>query len=120
MKSYTFSEYKKIQELSNIDRMLGELKKNREQYARLVFLIAVFTPKVILASNGTYSNDAVWEIIHLGMRFAKAGCIIKGIMNMTNEMLQGANLKEAISEGGQYFIFYIVLKYYPTIFDMIK
>lgn len=120
MKSYSFSEYKKMQEMSNLDRMIGHLEKNKKEYAKVVFLLAVFMPKTVLATNGTYYNDAVWEILQLGMRFAKTGCIIKGVMNMVNEMLQGANLKEAVSEGGQYFIFYIVLKYYPTLFDMIK
>ena len=39
---------------------------------------------------------------------------------MTNEMLAGANLKEASSAGLQYFIFYIVLNIYPKLFSMIK
>ena len=39
---------------------------------------------------------------------------------MIEEMLQGANIKEATGAGLQYFIFYIVLQLYPKLFSMIK
>lgn len=121
MKSYTFSEYKQLQEMSNIDRLLGELKKNKKEYARLVFMLAVFMPKSVLAANNDMGlGNVAFEIIHMILVFAKYGCLGKGIICMTNEMLEGANLKEALSEGAQYFIFYIVLNVYPKVFDMIK
>lgn len=121
MKTYTFSEYRKMQEMSNIDIILGELKKNKKEYAKLVFLLAVFMPKPCFAMNNDLGiGDAVWEIIRLGLEFGKYACMLKGIINMTNEMLEGANLKEAISEGMGYFIFYIILNMYPRIFSMIK
>lgn len=121
MKSYTFSEYKQLQELSTVDRILGNLKKNKKEYARLVFLLAVFMPKPIFALNNDFGiGDGAWEIIRLGLEFAKYGCMLKGLINMTNEMLEGANLKEAISEGMGYFIFYIILNLYPRIFSMVK
>lgn len=120
MKSYTFSEYRKMKEMSNLDRVIGHLQKNKKEYAKLVFLLAVFMPKQCFAANSWGVSDDVYEIIQLGMDFAKIGCIGKGIMNMTNEMLEGANLKEAMSEGASFFIFYIILKFYPVIFNMIK
>lgn len=121
MKSYTFSEYRKMQEMSNIDRLLGELQKNKKEYARLVFLLAIFVPKQCFAMNNDFGiGDGAWEIIRLGLEFAKYGCMLKGLINMTNEMLEGANLKEAISEGMGYFIFYIILNLYPRIFSMVK
>lgn len=121
MKSYTFSEYKQLQELSKIEMFLGNLKKNKKEYARLVFLLAITIPKPVLAANNDMGlGDVAYEIIRMIIVFAKYGCLGKGIMNMTQEMLQGANLKEALSEGIQYFLFYIVLNVYPKIFDMIK
>lgn len=121
MKSYTFSEYRQLQELSTIDRFIGNLKKNKKEYARLVFLLAVVIPKPIFAANNDLGlGDVAYEIIHMVLVFAKYGCLGKGIICMTNEMLSGANLKEALSEGIQYFLFYIVLNVYPKIFDMIK
>lgn len=121
MKSYTFSEYKQMQEMSTVEKFLGNLKKNKKEYARLVFLLAITIPKPVLAANNDMGlGDVAFEIIHMIIVFAKYGCLGKGIMNMTQEMLQGANLKEALSEGIQYFLFYIVLNVYPKIFDMIK
>lgn len=121
MKSYTFSEYKQMQEMSTVEKFLGNLKKNKKEYARLVFLLAITIPKPVLAANNDMGlGDVAYEIIHMIIVFAKYGCLGKGIMNMTQEMLQGANLKEALSEGIQYFLFYIVLNVYPKIFDMIK
>lgn len=121
MKSYTFAEYKRMQEMSNLDRLLGELSKNKKEYARLVFALAVFMPKPVLAMNNDLGlGDVAFEIIHLGLEFAKYGCMLKGIINMTNEMLEGASLKEALSEGISYFIFYIILNVYPTIFSKVK
>lgn len=121
MKTYTFSEYKKMQEMSNLDRILGELKKNKKEYARLVFMLAVFMPKPCFAMNNDMGiGDVFYEILRMGLEFGKYACMLKGIINMTNEMLEGANLKEAFSEGMGYFIFYIVLNLYPKFFSMLK
>lgn len=121
--SYTISEFMELdnKDLNLIDKFIGNLKKNKKEYARLVFLLAVTMPKISLAAtNDMGLGNVAYEIIHMVLIFAKYGCLGKGIICMTNEMLQGANLKEAFSEGIQYFIFYIVLNLYPRIFDMIK
>lgn len=122
-KSYTISEFVQLgnKEINLIDKYLESLKKNKKEYARLVFLLAVLMPKPVLAANNDMGlGNVAFEIIHMILVFAKYGCLGKGIICMTNEMLEGANLKEALSEGAQYFIFYIVLNVYPKVFDMIK
>ena len=121
MKSYTFSEYNQLQELSTLDKFIGNLKKNKKEYARLVFLLAISIPKPIFAQNNDMGlGDVAYEIIHMVLVFAKYGCLGKGILCMTNEMLAGANLKQAFGEGIQYFVFYIVLNIYPRLFSMVK
>lgn len=121
MKSYTFSEYKQMQELNAIDRFIGNLKKNKKEYARLVFLLAIVIPKQVFATNNDMGlGDAGFEIVHLLLKFAKYGCMGMGIKNMIEEMLAGANLKQATGAGVQYFIFYIILSLYPKLFDKIK
>ena len=40
-RTYTFSEYKELQELNKIDRILGEIKKNKKMYSKLVLTIAL-------------------------------------------------------------------------------
>lgn len=123
METYTISEFlhKDKYDLSAIDKFIGNLKKNKKEYARLVFLLAISIPKPIFAQNNDMGlGDVAYEIIHMVLVFAKYGCLGKGILCMTNEMLAGANLKEASSAGLQYFIFYIVLNIYPRLFSMVK
>ena len=121
MKSYTFSEYKQLQELNSMERFLSKLSKNKKEYSKLVFLIAISFPKPILAaSNDMGLSDVASEIITMVLIFGRYGCLGIGLKNMIEEMLAGANLKEATAAGLQYFIFYIVLNLYPKLFSMIK
>lgn len=121
-KTYTFAEYRQMQELNNLDRFIGHLKKHKTEYAKLVFLLAIYTPKscFALTANEADMSNIANEIIQMGMLFAKYGCMIKGLMNMTNEMLEGANLKEAMGEGVGYFVFYLILNFYPKVFAILK
>ena len=110
-----------IKKYNDLDELIGNLKKNKKAYAKLVFMLAVSIPKPILAANNDMGlGDVAWEIVHMIMVFGKYGCLGKGMLCMCQEMLQGANLKQAFGEGIQYFIFYIILNLYPRIFDMIK
>lgn len=123
METYTISEFlhKDKYDINAIDKFIGNLKKNKKEYARLVFLLAISIPKPIFAQNNDMGlGDVAYEIIHMVLVFAKYGCLGKGILCMTNEMLAGANLKEASSAGIQYFVFYIVLNIYPRLFSMVK
>ena len=123
METYTISEFlhKDKYDINVIDKFIGNLKKNKKEYARLVFLLAISIPKPIFAQNNDMGlGDVAYEIIHMVLVFAKYGCLGKGILCMTNEMLAGANLKEASSAGLQYFIFYIILNIYPRLFSMVK
>lgn len=123
MKSYTFSEYRQLQELNKVDRFLGSLKKNKKEYARLVFLIAVFMNKnsIVFADViGAELGSTASQLIDLLLDFAKYGCIFMGGKTMLEHMLHGANLKQATTEGLQYFLFYLLLQFYPKLFTMIK
>ena len=123
METYTISEFlhKDELDLNAMDKFLGNLKKNKKEYAKLAFILAVSIPKSSYAvTNDMGLGDVAWEIVHMIMVFGKYGCLGKGMLCMCQEMLQGANLKQAFGEGIQYFIFYIILNLYPRIFDMIK
>lgn len=121
MKSYTFSEYKQLQELSTLDKFIGNLKKNKKEYARLVFLLAISIPKPIFAQNNDMGlGDVAYEIIHMVLSFGKWACLGMGTKSMIETMLAGGNVKDATGAGLQYFIFYIVLNIYPRLFSMVK
>lgn len=121
MKSYTFSEYKQLQELSTLDKFIGNLKKNKKEYARLVFLLAISIPKPIFAQNNDMGlGDVAYEIIHMVLSFGKWACLGMGTKAMIETMLAGGNVKDATGAGLQFFIFYIVLNIYPKLFSMLK
>lgn len=123
--NYTINEFMRLdnQDLNLLDKFLGNLKKNKKEYARLVFLLAVFlnyNNNIYAESLETGLGDAASEIIHMVLIFGRYGCLGMGIKSMIEEMLQGANIKEATGAGLQYFIFYIILQLYPKLFSMIK
>lgn len=76
MKSYTFSEYKQLQEMSTIDKFIGNLKKNKKEYAKLVFILAITIPRSsFAATNDLGLGDVAWEIIGMVLVFSKYGCL---------------------------------------------
>ena len=121
MKTYTFAEYRQLQEMSKIDLFLGELKKNKKEYAKLVFILAISIPKSsFAATNDLGLSSVAWEIIGMVLSFGKYACLGMGTKAMIETMLAGGNVKEATGSGIQYFIFYIVLNVYPKLFSMVK
>ena len=90
-------------------------------FISLIFILAVSIPKPILAvTTNAALGPVANEIIDMILMFGKYGCLGMGTKSMIENMLAGANLKEATGAGLQYFIFYIVLNIYPKLFSMFK
>ena len=131
VKKYSFSEFKEIREnrelmeseLKTVDKIIGYIHDNKVMYTQLVFTTALF-----LSCNTTFtfaesfsSLDAPFEqLIELIKDFAKWGCLGLGLKKTTEEMLAGANFKQASTSGIQYWLAYIFIQFYPRLFDMIK
>lgn len=110
-----------IKKYNDLDELIGNLKKNKKEYVKLVFLLAVSIPKPILAASTSMGLGPVAnEIIGMVLAFGRYGCLGMGTKSMIENMLAGANIKEATGAGLQYFIFYIVLNIYPKLFSMLK
>ena len=123
METYTISEFlhKDELDLNAMDKFLGNLKKNKKEYARLVFLLAITMPKpVFAATNDLGLGSVAAEIIQMVLSFGRWACLGMGIKSMIETMLAGGNVKEATGSGIQFFIFYIVLNIYPKLFSMVK
>ena len=123
METYTISEFlhKDELDLNAMDKFLGNLKKNKKEYARLVFILAITIPKSsFAATNDLGLGDVAWEIIGMVLSFGKWACLGMGTKAMIETMLAGGNVKDATGAGVQYFIFYIVLNIYPKLFSMLK
>ena len=133
VKSYTFSEFKEIQENKAIkvsnevtiaSKVLDHIKKNKRMYCRLVLTTALmihFNMNFVFASNISNSLDAAFgQLITLLMQFAQWGCLGLGLKKTIEEMLAGANFKQASTAGIQYWLAYIFIQFYPKLFDMIN
>ena len=110
-----------IKKYNDLDELIGNLKKNKKAYAKLVFMLAVSIPKPILAANNDMGlGDGAWEIIGMVLSFGKWACLGMGTKAMIETMLAGGNAKDATAAGIQYFIFYIVLNVYRKLVSMLK
>ena len=133
VKSYTFSEFREIQENKQIksnnevaiaSKVLDHIKKNKRMYARLVLTTALmlhFNMNFVFAGNISNSLDSTFgQLITLLKQFAKWGCLGLGLKKTIEEMLAGANFKQASTAGIQYWLAYIFIQFYPKLFDMIN
>ena len=133
VKSYTFSEFREIQENKQIksnnevaiaSKVLDHIKKNKRMYCRLVLTTALmihFNMNFVFASNISNSLDATFgQLIALLTQFDKWGCLGLGLKKTIEEMLAGANFKQASTAGIQYWLAYIFIQFYPKLFDMIN
>lgn len=133
VKTYTFQEFKEIQENRNIanrytkdelrmvDKMIEHIKTNKVIYAKLVFITAIMLHSNIniYADTLESSLDSVGnQLIDMLASVAKWACIGIGIKNMAVTMLNGGNLKRATTEGLQYLLGYLFIQFYPQLFDL--
>ena len=123
VKTYKFNEFRK-EELTVTEEILSQIKKNKIMYARLVLTTALmlhFNMNFVFASNISNSLDSTFgQLITLLKQFAKWGCLGLGLKKTIEEMLAGANFKQASTAGIQYWLAYIFIQFYPKLFDMIN
>ncbi|MEG2789774.1 MAG: hypothetical protein RR942_18355 [Romboutsia sp.] len=135
VKTYTFSEFKEIQDnrklidiytkedLNIAERVLDHVKKNKKLYIKLVFITAMLLHhnSFVFAEDIGASLDATFgELITLLKFVAKWGCLGMGLKRLIEEMLAGGNFKQASTAGVQYWLCYLFIQFYPKLFDMIK
>lgn len=123
VKTYKFGEFGK-EDITLVEKMLGHIKENKVMYARLVLittLILNYNMSFVFANSVEASLDSTFsQIIELIKVFAKWGCLGMGLKVLAEEMLSGANFKQASVAGVQYWLCYIFIQFYPRLFDMIK
>lgn len=127
IKNYTFEEFKSEftkEDISLADKMINQIKNNKVMYTKLVVITALllhFNMNFVFANKIGTSLDATFsQLITLLMKFAKWGCLGLGLKKTIEEMLVGANFKQASTAGIQYWLAYIFIQFYPKLFDMIN
>ena len=92
-------------------------------YAKLIFTTALML-HFNINCNATSFEDSLDkvgnQIVDMLLSVAKWGCIGMGIKNMIGTMLNGGNMKQASTEGIQYFLGYLFIQFFPQLFDLFK
>lgn len=124
VKSYKFSEFKRgfgKDELILIERVLDNIKENKAIYAKLVLTTALmlhFNITVFASDFGSSLDSVGSQIVNMLLEVAKWGCIGMGLKSMLTTMINGGNMKQASTEGVQYFLGYLFIQFYPQLFDL--
>ena len=133
VKTYTFSEFKEIQEnreivskynikyIKQLDKIIGHIKNNKVKYMKLIFITAIFLnvdSSVFANELGSSLNEIGPTLIDMFLSVMKWGCIGRGLYEMTITMVSGGNIKQAMTEGIQYWIGFLFLQFYPQLYDI--
>ena len=65
-----------IKKYNDLDKFIGNLKKNKKEYAKLVLILAITIPRnSYAASNDLGLGSVAAEIVNMIMVFGKYGCL---------------------------------------------
>lgn len=120
VKVYKFGEFGR-DELTLVDKIIENIKENKIVYAKLIFTTALLLHMNmnVFATGFEDSLDNVGnQIINMLLSVAKWACIGMGTKNMITTMLNGGNIRQATTEGIQYFAGYLFIQFYPQLFDL--
>lgn len=123
VKTYKFGEFGKG-DLTLVEKIIDNIKENKTTYCRLILMTALllhYNMNFVYANSTEMSLDATFiQLIDLLKNFAKWGCMGMGLKVLIEEMLSGANFKQASMAGVQYWLCYVFIQLYPMLFDKIK
>ena len=109
-------------DMTIVEKALEHIKKNKGLYMKLVIFSAMllnYNATFVYAGNfGASLNQVGNTIVNMLLDLAKWGCIGMGLRNMIITLVNGGNIKQAMSEGVQYWIGYLFIQFYPQLFDL--
>ena len=127
IRTYSFYDFRTqytSEDITLVNRIISHIQTNKIMYTRLILVTALllhFNINFVFANEVGTSLDATFnQLIELLKDFAKWGCLGMGLKKLVEEMLSGANFKQASVAGMQYWLCYIFIQFYPKLFDMIK
>ena len=123
VKYYTFSDFLHLEEedLNMIEKFLDHIKRNKVVYSRLVLLVALLMKNnnIIYAESFEVSlNNSAKQIIDMLLVLAKYSFLGLGLKEIISTMIAGGSFKEATTSGMQYLLTYVLIKLYPSLFNM--
>ena len=127
IRTYSFYDFRTqytSEDITLVNRIISHIQNNKIMYTRLILVTALllhFNINFVFANEVGTSLEATFnQLIELLKDFAKWGCLGMGLKKLVEEMLSGANFKQASVAGMLYWLCYIFIQFYPKLFDMIK
>jgi hypothetical protein len=109
-------------DMSMVEKALEHIKKNKGLYMKLVIFSAMLLNYnmtfIYAGSFGSSLNQVGNTIVGMLLDVAKWGCIGMGLRNMIITLINGGNIKQAMTEGIQYWMGYLFIQFYPQLFDL--
>lgn len=123
VKYYSISEFLHLEEedLNIIEKLLDHIKRNKVVYSRLVLLVALLMKNnnIIYAESFEVSlNNSAKQIIDMLLVLAKYSFLGLGLKEIISTMIAGGSFKDATTSGMQYLLTYVLIKLYPSLFNM--
>ena len=110
------------EDMTIVEKALDHIKKNKGLYMKLVIFTAMLLNYnmtfIYAGSFGSSLNQVGNTIVGMLLDVAKWGCIGMGLRNMIITLINGGNIKQAMTEGIQYWMGYLFIQFYPQLFDL--
>ena len=110
------------EDMTIVEKALDHIKRNKGLYMKLVIFSAMLLNYnmtfIYAGSFGSSLNQVGNTIVGMLLDVAKWGCIGMGLRNMIITLINGGNVKQAMSEGVQYWVGYLFIQFYPQLFDL--
>ena len=110
------------EDMTIVEKALEHIKRNKGLYMKLVIFSAMLLNYnmtfIYAGSFGSSLNQVGNTIVGMLLDVAKWGCIGMGLRNMIITLINGGNIKQAMTEGIQYWMGYLFIQFYPQLFDL--
>ena len=110
------------EDMTIVEKALDHIKRNKSLYMKLVIFSAMllnYNMSFVYAGQLAASLNQVGNtIVGMLLDVAKWGCIGMGLRNMIITLINGGNIKQAMTEGIQYWMGYLFIQFYPQLFDL--
>ena len=110
------------EDMTIVEKALDHIKRNKSLYMKLVIFSAMLLNYnmtfIYAGSFGSSLNQVGNTIVGMLLDVAKWGCIGMGLRNMIITLINGGNIKQAMTEGIQYWMGYLFIQFYPQLFDL--
>ena len=108
-------------DLDLLEKLLDHIKRNKVIYSRIVLLIALMMKNNGIAYAESFEaslNSSAIQIIDMLLVLAKYSFLGLGLKEMMSTMIAGGSFKDATTSGMQYLLTYVLIKLYPSLFNV--